>query len=185
MFSSKEGIDNFMELLKQQEMETVQSFKLDPTESKPTQRKKKSQQKATNSNRKAAQELKRRDPFYNQYIIFDSSKPLSIKEYEKLKRVLGKGVQIWEGELQRFIYKFPNGCGLSVVKSTHTSEHWETTDIRFSQNALKQSIHKKKRLRKKLLKKHNLHSSIATKINKYKLFSDVEKHMAQLYAVSS
>jgi len=187
LFSPREGLEDFMELLKQQEIETVHSFKVEPTKSKPTSRKKKesTKQKTASSKRKAAQELKKRDPFYNQYIIFDSSKPLSIKEYEKLKRVLGKEIQIWEGDFQRFIYKFPNGYGLSVVKSTYTTGHWETTDIKFPLSAPKQILHKKKRIRKKWLKKQNSSSLTTSNTNKYALFSDVEKHMAQLYATSS
>jgi len=184
LFSPREGLEDFMELLKQQEIETVHSFKVEPTKSKPTSRKKKesTKQKTASSKRKAAQELKKRDPFYNQYIIFDSSKPLSIKEYEKLKRVLGEEIQIWEGDFQRFIYKFPNGSGVSVVMGIYTAGHWEVTDMKFPTRSPKQSLPKKKRLRKKLMKKYESNSVITSGINRYALYSKVEEHMAKIYA---
>lgn len=184
MSSSREGLENFMELLKQQEKETVHCFKTEVTKSKKPQKRvnKKPIDSTASIKRKVNQQIKKRDPFYNQFIIFDSSKPLSIEENNKLKRLLGREVQMWEGDFQRFIYKFPNGSGVSVVISIYTAEHWEVTDMNFPTKSIMKSLPKKKRLRKKLMAKYNQVSVTASNINRYALFSDVEEHMSKIYA---
>jgi len=182
--SSREGLEDFMELLKQQEKETVHCFKTEVNKSKKPQKRvnKKPIDNTVSTKRKVNQQLKKRDPFYNQFIIFDSSKPLSVEENNKLKRLLGREVQMWDGDFHRFIYKFPNGSGVSVVISIYTAEHWEVTDINFPTKSIKQSLPKKKRLRKKLMAKYNSKSVTTSNIDRYALFSDVEGHMAKVYA---
>ncbi|MGF9891109.1 hypothetical protein ABEX78_20845 [Priestia megaterium] len=184
MSSSREGLEDFMELLKQQEKETVHCFKTEVTKSKKPQKRinKKPVDSTTSTKRKVNQQLKKRDPFYNQFTIYDSSKPLSIEENNKLKRLLGREVQMWEGDFQRLIYKFPNGSGISVVMSIYTAGYWEVTDINFPTKSIKKSLPKKKRLRKKLMTKYNSKSVTTSNINRYELFSDVEEYMAKVYA---
>ena len=184
MSSSREGLADFMELLKQQEQESVHCFKTEVDKIKKPQKKKnkKPVDSTISAKRKANQQIKKRDPFYNQFIIFDSSKPLSLKDNNKLKRILGRDIQIWEGDFQRYIYKFPNGSGVSVVMGIYTAGHWEVTDMKFPTRSPKQSLPKKKRLRKKLMKKYESNSVITSGINRYALYSKVEEHMAKIYA---
>lgn len=186
MSSSREGLENFMELLKQQEKETVHCFKTEVKKIKQPQKRvnKKPVDSTTAIKRKVSQQLKKRDPFYNQFIIFDSSKSLSIEENNKLKRLLGREVQMWEGDFQRFIYKFPNGSGVSVIMSTYTAGYWEVSDMVFPTKAIQKALPKKKRLRKKLMAKYNLKSTTTSNLNRYALFSNVEEHMAKVYAAS-
>ncbi|MEM4992635.1 hypothetical protein WKH56_08840 [Priestia sp. SB1] len=173
-----------MELLKQQEKETVLCFKTEVTKSKKPQKRvnKKPVDSTTSAKRKVNLQLKKRDPFYNQFIIFDSSKSLSIEENNKLKKLLGRELQMWEGDFRRLIYKFPNGSGISVVMSIYTAGYWEVTDMNFSTKPIKKSLPKKKRLRKKLMAKYNSDPVTTSNINRYLLFSDVEEHMAKVYA---
>ncbi|MED4285255.1 hypothetical protein P4679_25370 [Priestia megaterium] len=125
-------------------------------------------------------QLANRDPFYNEFLLFDKSKNYSLEEYMQIRNVIGRDILFNDGIYQQFHYKFPNKYGTSVVRGSHTQGFWEVATTKYTDNVPNYPLPKKKRLRNKQFKKYGSTLSVISDPKRFEQFSDVEKYMAGL-----
>lgn len=133
-------------------------------------------------NEVAELQLNKRNIFYDKFLIYNSLNDYSNEDFGHIKQVGGHWINSMQQETQRFVYKFPNGFGVTVARGLYTEGCWNVWEFKFNRIYADKPIHVKLKHNKKKLDVTEVASSLELLPSSYTDFAGVEKRLKSIYA---
>lgn len=127
-------------------------------------------------------QLEKRNIFYDKFLIYSSLNKYSAEDIRYIEQVGGHWIDSMPEETQRFVYKFPNGFGVTVARGLYTEGCWNVWEFKFNKAYNDEPVYTRLKHNKKELDVTELASSLELLPSSFTDLRDVEKHLKTLYA---